>query len=563
MSEKRFVGHFSCGAASAVAIKLAIEENKRRAHLPFVVVNQHIKQEHADNQRFLKDCERWFGVEVQQVAHPLYQGDIYAAFEGEKYISGIGGAVCTRTLKKEVAAKFWQPGDIDVLGYTAEEEDRYNRWIDANNHRRAKPILIDRGLTKQDCLAMVERAGIELPVMYKLGYEHNNCFEGATRFLTDMGTRRLDEAVGEIVRVRGVGGAWKEATIQSFGIQRLMKLTLQRPGREKIVYATPGHRWFVKQSTHGAKVERRTDELKAGDKLASVYGRLSAVVRPSPFGVAQGIVFGDGTRGNTLNTAAVLVLCGEKNKELLPYFSMCPTGEKDAGIEVRDLPRFWKDLPRLDDCQSFLFGWLAGYFAADGCVSSDGSYVLSSAKRDHLEFARDVAVRLGIGSHEIRQVERIGTGTEETTLYSLPLIGATLREDFFILKGHRERFVSSSPRDAHQWAVISVEETDRVEEVFCAVVPDGQAFTLEGNILTGNCIGCVKAGSGYWNKIRVDFPTEFQKMAEYSRSKGVRLLKRGEERIYLDELLPGEGNYQQEPEVQCGIFCELAEREYT
>ena len=35
------------------------------------------------------------------------------------------------------------------------------------------------------------------------------------------------------------------------------------------------------------------------------------------------------------------------------------------------------------------------------------------------------------------------------------------------------------------------------------------------------------------------------------------------ERIFLDELQPGEGNYQQEPEVQCGIFCELAEKEYA
>jgi hypothetical protein len=78
-----------------------------------------------------------------------------------------------------------------------------------------------------------------------------------------------------------------------------------------------------------------------------------------------------------------------------------------------------------------------------------------------------------------------------------------------------------------------------------------------------NCVGCVKAGSGYWNKIRIDYPAEFQKMAEYSRAKGVRLLKRGETRIFLDELMPGEGNYQQEPEVQCGIFCELAEKEYA
>jgi hypothetical protein len=35
--------------------------------------------------------------------------------------------------------------------------------------------LIDRGLTKTDCLAIVDRAGLTLPALYRLGYDHNNC----------------------------------------------------------------------------------------------------------------------------------------------------------------------------------------------------------------------------------------------------------------------------------------------------------------------------------------------------------------------------------------------------
>ena len=37
------------------------------------------------------------------------------------------------------------------------------------------------------------------------------------------------------------------------------------------------------------------------------------------------------------------------------------------------------------------------------------------------------------------------------------------------------------------WMVISREETDRVEPVYCAVVPGTESFTLDGNILTHNC----------------------------------------------------------------------------
>jgi len=171
----RLVCHFSCGAASAVATKIAIEENKRGANLPVVVLNEHIEQEHSDNKRFLEECAVWFQEPIKTLVHPKYHGDIFEAFEGEKYIAGIYGAACTRTLKKELAAAFWMPGDIDVLGYTAEEQDRYDDWIDANNERRGLAILIDRGLMKVDCKAIVQSAGIELPFMYDLGYEHNNC----------------------------------------------------------------------------------------------------------------------------------------------------------------------------------------------------------------------------------------------------------------------------------------------------------------------------------------------------------------------------------------------------
>ena len=70
---------------------------------------------------------------------------------------------------------FEKPNDIQVFGYTVEEQDRVDRFIDANNDVKLWSILIDKGLGKSDCLAMIDRAGIELPAMYKLGYQNNNC----------------------------------------------------------------------------------------------------------------------------------------------------------------------------------------------------------------------------------------------------------------------------------------------------------------------------------------------------------------------------------------------------
>jgi hypothetical protein len=36
-----------------------------------------------------------------------------------------------------------------------------------------------------------------------------------------------------------------------------------------------------------------------------------------------------------------------------------------------------------------------------------------------------------------------------------------------------------------------------------------------------------------------------------------------ERRIFLDELKEGVGDYQTEPEIQCGIFCEMAQQELS
>jgi len=169
--DKRVISWFSCGAASAVATKLALTESK----YPVEILYCHVKEEHPDNIRFMKDCEKWFGKEIKVLQNDQYHGSIYEVFQKRRYIVGVAGAPCTRLLKKEVRKKFEQPNDIQVFGYTVEEQDRVDRFIDANNDVNLWSILIDKGLTKSDCLAIINRAGIEIPMMYKLGYSNNNC----------------------------------------------------------------------------------------------------------------------------------------------------------------------------------------------------------------------------------------------------------------------------------------------------------------------------------------------------------------------------------------------------
>lgn len=164
----RVVSWFSCGAASAVATKLAMQEHD------VTIAYCEVKEEHEDNKRFLKDCERWFGKEILILGNDEYDRSIDTVFQKTRYMAGVSGARCTLELKKRVREKFERPDDIHVFGYTVEEQHRVDRLLDANNLNVITP-LIDHNLKKEDCLAMLDRAGIELPAMYRLGYKNNNC----------------------------------------------------------------------------------------------------------------------------------------------------------------------------------------------------------------------------------------------------------------------------------------------------------------------------------------------------------------------------------------------------
>lgn len=171
----RLVIWFSCGAASAVACKMAITDEELTSQFDEVVIAYcKVKEEHPDNDRFMKECEEWFGQPVKVLMHEGYDGSIYNVFE-KNYMRTPAGSPCTRALKKQVRGNFQEEDDVQVFGFTVEEAKRAEDFERNNPNVECEWVLIDKGITKENCLAMVERAGIELPVMYKLGYEHNNC----------------------------------------------------------------------------------------------------------------------------------------------------------------------------------------------------------------------------------------------------------------------------------------------------------------------------------------------------------------------------------------------------
>jgi len=166
--ERRTVVWFSAGAPSAVAAKLTLAQG------PCVIVYTNPGSEHPDNERFISDCEAWFGQEVVRLHSDRY-ADTWEVWERTRYLVGVQGARCTAELKRRVRAQFERPDDVSVFGFTIEEVARADRFREQNPGVDLVTPLVTAGLTKPDCLAMVEHAGITLPAMYLLGYKYNNC----------------------------------------------------------------------------------------------------------------------------------------------------------------------------------------------------------------------------------------------------------------------------------------------------------------------------------------------------------------------------------------------------
>jgi 3'-phosphoadenosine 5'-phosphosulfate sulfotransferase (PAPS reductase)/FAD synthetase len=166
----RVISWFSCGAASAVATILAAIK-----YGDIEAVYCRVWEEHEDNLRFLDDFTRVTGIPVKVIMNLEYDGSIYNVFTKRKFIKNQHGAPCTMVLKKDMRKSYQRPTDTQVFGYTAEEQDRADKFIDGNNDVNQDFLLIDNGITKQDCYAHLTRLGLKLPAMYHLGYSNNNC----------------------------------------------------------------------------------------------------------------------------------------------------------------------------------------------------------------------------------------------------------------------------------------------------------------------------------------------------------------------------------------------------
>ena len=174
---------FSCGITSAVACKKAIDKYEN-----VQIYYMEIDSAHDDNERFILDCEKWYGQKIHRIRSHKYK-DQFDVIEKTRYVNGPDGARCTLELKKNVRFELedrMKPDLFDpdkprfsnqVHGYEwkiSEITRAIDYMMDFPYTNALFPLIEDR-LTKENCAQILLDAGIDLPIMYLLGYNNNNC----------------------------------------------------------------------------------------------------------------------------------------------------------------------------------------------------------------------------------------------------------------------------------------------------------------------------------------------------------------------------------------------------
>lgn len=175
---KDIIAWWSGGITSAITCKLCIDlyglENVR-------LIFMDTFNEDEDTYRFKKDCEKWYGKEIETITRigKKYE-KIQDVWYKYKSLNVAGGAICSTELKRELRKEWEKEHDFkyQAFGFDINEIKRVKSMI-RNYRKTAKPIfpLLLMGYTKEDCVKIAIDAGLKLPNAYILGFLNNNCLK--------------------------------------------------------------------------------------------------------------------------------------------------------------------------------------------------------------------------------------------------------------------------------------------------------------------------------------------------------------------------------------------------
>jgi len=327
-----------------------------------------------------------------------------------------------------------------------------------------------------------------------------NCFSGKTVVLTKDGPKPIAELAGSPAEVMTVDG-WKRAVFHCFGIQALFAVTFSNG---HVIETTAGHEWLVRKPGYlsNGVLQGGMEKVRTTQLVGRSVPVVSAGVRPEKddawfAGVRHGIVFGDGSRRFKLKGFVYRVrLFGEKTG-LARFFngfarSIKPSeahGQSHIVVDGIVSDGDLKDMPSDEKPLSYWYGFLCGLIATDGnvCSNHGATTVFQSNKESLVRLAKQLP-KIGIAVSSIKTYrEKNPFNGEISPSYALRTMKSTMIADDFIRDDQRAAFRVRRTDRIQLLDVVSVEPLGRDEPVYCAVEPVTRSFTIEGNILTGNC----------------------------------------------------------------------------
>lgn len=333
------------------------------------------------------------------------------------------------------------------------------------------------------------------------------CFAKGTRVITKYGVKNIETLVGKNVEIINGNGEWESVMFHYLGEQPLMDITLAKSCKTKHIYATPEHEWIVKYRKH--KVQ--TKDLKVGYSLESMWYQEKSAIIPSKNGMIHGFIYGDGSSNKIIYSSGreryrhvLNIFTESKYKFCSSLFEMKPVCKSVKEHNPNIIGRVCftndtnlKEVPNLRDySKEYLYGFLIGYFMADGNCTDESSVQIHSAKYEDLLKIRDIFTYVGIPSYPIGKTIRTSknsnmgictTTKDEYPLYVLRLVSSCIKDNFFT--DYKKPKTKPQYTSYLGWRVESINETNRVESVYCCETST-HSFTLEDFILTGNCFGC-------------------------------------------------------------------------
>lgn len=299
----------------------------------------------------------------------------------------------------------------------------------------------------------------------------HNCYLRTTKFITTDGIKTFEDfSDGDTVTILAKDGKWRDATIHFYGRQPMYEIDLTRCGKTKTVVATRNHRWFLSDGNV-------TDNLQVGDKILPLTSMDMPIIdtKRKAEMFSLGFILGD---GYDHNDNLEVKFCTKEKEQYIPYFEQAgyhigysngyPYAVK-KWIETKQNflnNHLWKILS-FEDKQALFYG----YLAADGSKTTNTKYIWTADVR-LCEMIEDISCLCGY--HIFKKKEE-----HSDTNYSC---GSRILYQYVLTT----KYSNNST-----WIVTRIakgEHRNKDYEAWCLEEPITHSFTLDGGIVTGNCL---------------------------------------------------------------------------